>query len=73
MAAASNRGPGPVHRRVGAKLGYDVDVEDVHMRCSACGALQTEPMASDEPLRHQMASVVCNHCSRIGTMARAPR
>lgn len=71
MAAVSNRGA--MHRRTGAALGYAGDVEEVHMRCTACGTLQTETMASDEPLRSQMQSVVCLFCARFGTMARAPK
>lgn len=61
-------------RRVtGTALGYDADVEDVHLRCGACGSLQTEPLASDEPLRAQVAAVTCLFCGRCGAMARAPR
>lgn len=61
------------HRKTGAALGYPSDVEEVHMRCTACGTLQSEPMASDEPIGAQMAEVVCMFCARVATMARAPR
>lgn len=61
----------PQHRKTGAALGYDCELEEVHMRCGACGSLQTESFDADASLRSQMAHVVCLFCARIGTMSRA--
>jgi len=61
------------HKLVGAALGHSVEVEDVSMRCGACGSLQTEALESEASLRAQMAAVVCLFCARVGCMARAAR
>lgn len=73
MRASSKGSIETSHRKTGDDIGNDCELEDVHMRCTSCGALQTERLDADAPLRSQMADVTCLFCGRIGQMSRAPK
>lgn len=60
------------HRKTGDEIGVDCELEVFDMRCTACGALQSEQLDADLSWRQQMVDVSCVSCGRVGTMAKAP-
>lgn len=53
--------------------GIEGEVEHLTMRCTSCGAEQTQAVDANATVRQVLAEAECLFCRRVGAMQRAKR